>query len=299
MTYRLDPARPVAEDVRRIARDEIDAALARLDDPGAPDERAHDLRKRCKKLRGLIRLAHDELAPSGAYARENTAFREAANGLGSLRDRQAMIATFDALLDHYADAAPRGSFAPVRRALGRKLRAAAVDADPGARPDPFRARMNAARRRVADWPIASDGFGALRGGLARTYRRGRKAMKAARRDPTAENLHEWRKRTKYHWYHLRLLQPIAPETLKKRRKRARALEKRLGDHHDLAVLRAELVAGSPAALDDPPTAALVTLIDRRAGELAAEALAIGRKLYRRKPRQFVARMAALWPEGGA
>ncbi len=296
MPYRLDPARPVAANVRRIAKEEIASALARCDDPRAPDDRVHDLRKRCKRLRGLIRLAHGALAPSGAYATGNATFRDAADTLGGLRDRQAMIVTCDKLLDRFADETPPSAFAPIRRALGRKL-AAMARADEAAPPAPFRTRMRAARRRIAGWPLEGDGFDAVAEGLARTYRRGRKAMKAAHANPSLEAFHEWRKRAKYHWYHLRLIEPVAPDILKKRRKRAKELEKLLGDHHDLAVLRAELVEGSPAALDDKPTAALVALIDRRAAELAAEALDLGRKVYRRKTRRFVADIAALWPDG--
>ncbi len=298
MTYRFEPDRSVAENVRRIAIEEIDDAIARCDSPDAPDERVHDLRKLCKRLRALVRLAHDPLAPSGTYRRENAAFRDAADALGGVRDRQAMIETCDALLDRYADEAPRASLAPIRRALYRKLREAGQAEDMAERLAAFRAHMVEARERVADWPLEEDGFDTVRDGLARSYRRGRKARKLAQDEPTAENFHEWRKRTKYHWYHLRLIEPLMPEAVKKRRKRAKALEKALGTHHDLAVLRADLATGTPAALADRATAALVELIDRRSREIAADAHALGRKVYRQKTRAFVARTANLWPDCG-
>jgi CHAD domain-containing protein len=297
MAYRFEPNRAVADNVRRIAIEEIDRAIARCDDPRAPEERVHDLRKRCKRLRGLVRLVHGTLKPSGAYTTENAAFRDASDGLGGVRDRQAMIETCDALLGRFAAEAPRAAFAPIRRALVRKLREESDASGEAARLASFRGRMAAARLRVPGWPIGEDGFAAVGGGLVRSYRRGRQAMQAAKSDPTPENFHEWRKRAKYHWYHLRLIEPVAPEVLNNRRKRARTLGRLLGSHHDLAMLRAELTEGSLAALADRPRATLVGLIDRRAAELAAEAELLGRKIYRRKWKRFEAEMAALWPDG--
>jgi hypothetical protein len=57
-----------------------------------------------------------------------------------------------------------------------------------------------ASARVPDWPLEREGFGALAPGFKRIYRRGRRAYRAARREPSTENLHELRKRTKDPWY---------------------------------------------------------------------------------------------------
>lgn len=87
-------------------------------------------------------------------------------------------------------------------------------------------------------------FRALRGGLKRTYRRGRTGRKRAFAAPTTERLHEWRKRVKYHWYHVRLLQNVWPEPMKVRRRELKVLADLLGDDHDLAVLR-QLLLSAP------------------------------------------------------
>ena len=48
---------------------------------------------------------------------------------------------------------------------------------------------------------------AIESGLLRSYRDGRKAFAQARREPSIEALHTWRKRVKDLWYHERLLAP--------------------------------------------------------------------------------------------
>ena len=68
----------VEQAVRRIACEQIDRALAEIDDDGLDFARkVHQVRKRCKKLRGLVRLVRPAL---DAYGRENAAFRDAAGG---------------------------------------------------------------------------------------------------------------------------------------------------------------------------------------------------------------------------
>ena len=96
--------------------------------------------------------------------------------------------------------------------------------------------LREARGRVDDWPLDHDSFEALRDGLERTYRRGRRDFRAARADPSVEALHEWRKRVKELWYHHTLLRPIWPPVMQAVGDEAHELADRLGDDHDLAML---------------------------------------------------------------
>ena len=63
MSYRIRPHATVRTNVRRLVRRELARALAALDDPGALglQETVHDVRKRCKKLRGVLRLTRPGL----------------------------------------------------------------------------------------------------------------------------------------------------------------------------------------------------------------------------------------------
>ncbi|MDH3264343.1 MAG: CHAD domain-containing protein, partial [Paracoccaceae bacterium] len=77
--------------VRRIAREDVDAALAILDDASSPlAERVHEARKAVKKLRGLIRLVRQGFA---GYDAENAALREAGRSLSGLREAEVARTT--------------------------------------------------------------------------------------------------------------------------------------------------------------------------------------------------------------
>ena len=84
MSYSFRPgARSVEAEVRRVAKHQIGNALKELGAATPPDEQTvHQLRKRCKKLRALIRVAGRDMP---AQAKENAAFRDAARALSARR----------------------------------------------------------------------------------------------------------------------------------------------------------------------------------------------------------------------
>ena len=98
------------------------------------------------------------------------------------------------------------------------------------------AEIAAGRAAVEDWGSTKSGWKFLAPGLERTYKRGRARFSDVRRDPSPENVHEWRKRVKDLWYHLRLLRDSWPEVLGAVSDQAHELSDLLGDHHDLSVL---------------------------------------------------------------
>ena len=81
----------VAEGLQRIAGEQIGKALAEIDDDKLDRQAAvHQARKRCKKIRGLIRLVRSGFAD---YAVENAIFRDAARTLSFMRDTEAALET--------------------------------------------------------------------------------------------------------------------------------------------------------------------------------------------------------------
>jgi len=160
--------------------------------------------------------------------------------------------------------------------------------------DEFLAKMREARQRADSWQVHGDGFAAIEGGLVKTYRRGRKALRAAYEAPGTESFHEWRKRVKYHWYHVRLLQDVWSEMMEVREEAAHDLSDLLGDDHDLAVLRETLLAEPEAFGSERDVQAFIGLIDRRRAELQAAARPLGERVFAEKPKRLAARLGSYW-----
>ncbi|GAB4144820.1 MAG: CHAD domain-containing protein [Sphingomonadales bacterium] len=294
MAFRLKASDPNATAaVRRIAREQIRAMLAYVDDQACDRHRAvHEVRKRCKKLRALLRLA----GPSLACAKdEEHAVRDAARLLSAMRDAQVLIETLDHVVTGFAGQVDRRHYRRLRVHLLQRRDALAVEADgiDGALSH-FRAEVAALAKRVSRWSLDETGFDAFAAGLKRSYRRGRKGLAKARAAPNAATLHDWRKQAKYHQAHAQLLRPIWPALLTSRQRAAAELGDLLGDDHDLAVFQgllrdqgADLV--SQAAIDR-----IGGLIESRHEALARQAWALGERLFAEKPALLVQRWHCYW-----
>jgi len=156
--------------------EEIAQAIKEIDNPRLKrSEAIHEVRKHCKKIRSVLRLVRPQFEET--YQFENAWFRDTAKGIAELRDAEAIIETYDSLLDKFSDQVDRRAFAPVRRALTlRRKKIIEETGDLNQRLKKIRARMDEAAGRVADWKLTVDGFDGIEGGLVATYRQARKTM---------------------------------------------------------------------------------------------------------------------------
>ena len=294
MAYVIKRTETVETALKRIAREQIDRALEETADPTMDRHDAvHQSRKRCKKIRALLRLVRPVF--EGSYAEENVWYRDAARELAWVRDAQSVLDTHLALVARYRHHLDRQAAAQVSVWLTERRDRAAEDGQTLTDAiDRLRERLVDGRGRIWSWSLRRHDFRAVEGGLVKTYSRGRRAMAAAYRCPTTENFHEWRKCVKYHWYHLRLLQKLHPPLLKAQRDQAGRLGELLGQEHDLALLRQLLADAGDAALDPGAAQALMALAERQRERLRRQARGPGALLYCEKPKRLAARIGCYW-----
>jgi len=293
MSYRIKRSETPTEAVTRIAAEETGAALADLADPDSRGvvEAVHDCRKRCRKMRGLLRLAPPTRAKR--YRRLDRSYRDAARALSGYRDAHATLATLDRLVA-VTDDLPDG-LGPVRRELVRRADAASDAVDRGAE-SIGRAQelLNGAAALLDGWTIEGDGWRALGPGLQATYAQGLAALDELIADPSSARSHELRKRAKYTWYHLRLLQRSAPSILVSLSAGFEELVECLGDANDLAVL-AELLEDEPEAFgEDEGRQATHDFLESHRGSMLEAALGRARRLYAEEPEAFARRLGRYW-----
>jgi len=292
-SYRLLDGESVSDGVRRIAAGRAEKAVERLRAIGsgeaAADEAIHGARKDLKKLRTLLRLLRGEL-PKKVYAAETARYREAGRLLSPLRDAGVKLETLEAL----AGGEPELPAEPAeawRLILARDREAAGDTAPDRAAEAEAIALVESGRDNIEDWGVR-DSWKAISPGLERAYRCGRERMRAAREErDDDEAWHEWRKRVKDLWYAQLLLAGAWPQVIEPAAEEAHRLSEALGDHHDLAVLRADL---HQRRLGEEETRALEAAIERRQGELAALALDRGARLYAERPQDFSRRQRRYW-----
>ncbi len=281
MPFALKIGASLADEPRRIAVEQIDRALAEIEDTSLPPETAvHQVRKRGKKLRGLLRLVREPLGD--AFRVEDHWYRDTGRLLGALRDAYQSDRTLARLLGA-TGLAPGTSdeSAAAWRDDAREVLSACYQ------------RLAQGRQRAAHWTIDETGFEMVRDGLAETYRQGRERMCIARQDPTADHFHAWRKSVKYHGYHLKLLRPVWPAPLRAGYHEVQRLGEYLGDDHDLAVLALKLGSAEfvPAVKD---SGRLQVRLEGEQQRLRHQALGLGERIYAEKTADFTRRMKRYW-----
>lgn len=294
MAYRFKRTEDVEAGLKRIANEQVDAALDELADRDlGPHETVHQVRKRCKKLRGLLRLVRISMGER-RYQEENAWFRDSARLLSEGRDRAALRETYDLVVGTFDEVIDRSTVAPVARVLTQSRDRWA---DSGAI-EPllaeFEDRMRSARDRIESWTLQTEGFEAVEGGLIKTYRRGKKRFGKAYADPTPERFHEWRKRVKYGWYHMRLLRDSWPAELRARIDLFDRLSSVLGDHHDVSIMLGWLAREGTSVVDASTIDALLGIAKEHSRSLEIEARKPARLLFAEKPSAFAARFEAYW-----
>lgn len=265
--------------LRRIAAEQLDSALASAEAGGTAGS-VHDIRKRLKKLRGLVRLVRP-VFPEGKV--ENRAMRDAGRQISGLRDAEVLLGTHDRLVTLPDAPGDPSDFAPLREHLAAR----AAQIDPGEGLGEVKGALGAMRGRVDRWDLSETGFDAVAVGLRDTYR-------AARCGPNGGDdhaIHAWRKPVKYHGYHVRLLRDLWPEHMRARGDALEEMGEVLGEHHDLSVF-AETVESGP--LEPGPRAGLLSLVGERKRDAEARARELGRRLFTDRPKAMAARWSAWW-----
>lgn len=294
MSYRLEPGEQIGPGLRRIALEQLDHALESLTEPGERSPKAiHEARKSFKKIRAALRLVRDEIGPD-LYRQENVFYRDAGRRLAGVRESFVMIETLDDVVAVYADRLDGTTFQETREQLTtahqegsrRIIQEEAIPAQ-------VTELLEGRRPRLATLPIERQTYEAIRPSLRRVYERGYNGLQTAYGEPRPENFHEWRKRIKYLWYHVRILNPLWPALFQAWAEELHELSEHLGVAHDLAQLHALLLA-EPELCPGEERRLLLDLLDQRRAEREAAAHPLGKRIYSEKPGAFVRRMGGYW-----
>jgi CHAD domain-containing protein len=287
MSFELRKDEAPGPGLRRIAGLEVDAALAdirNLDE--TVDWRVHELRKRCKKLRAVVRLMRPGF---DGYKEANIFFRDVGRRVSAHRDARIMADLVDQLSAGDGDA--ESEVGAAERWYGLRCEVAEEHADAVLRE--LEEPLAAAGLDIERWDVDGVTVEDVAGGLAKTLARAAGCYEELQRHPDTPPVrlfHEWRKRAKYHRLHLELL---ARWLSKKDRHRVDTFEEiasLVGSAHDCSVLL-EDIASEPAYFEERlDLRRLSTALVQRRRKLRREALRAADGLFDEDPEDVAARL---------
>ena len=292
--YRLLAGEPVGAAVRRILAAQVDDAISQLRGEAGtePAEAIHEARKGVKKIRSALRLVRDEIGDD-VWRRENEHYRDVARKLSSFRDAEILVQALDGLGERFGPTA-RARVEGLREQLEEENTSSHDDGSVERAMAGAAAELAAGRSRIDALPLDGDGWELVAPGFHRSYRRGRKRLRAVEEEASVTNLHELRKRVKDLWYQLRLIQDADKHMLGNLADQAHDLSDHLGDDHDLALLREQVQTRREVFAIPSHQRHLLEEIDRRRGELQFAAISLGERIYAEKPKRVTKRLKKRW-----
>ncbi|MER8712569.1 CHAD domain-containing protein [Mesorhizobium sp. M1295] len=299
MSFRIDPRMSLTGEVRRILAEEIGRALVHLDAAhDRPEQALHKCRKRLKNVRALLRLVRS--GDETFCVTENQCYRQVAALLAGPREATALVETIDRLAASFPEQSAGGGLGAVRdRLVARQHElhvGAGLDAAIGAAVAACEEGVvRIDKLALPDQPEqAAD---VLAEGARITLRRARKALDKAASRGAADDFHDLRKAAKTHGMHLSLLGRLWPTPIKTRRKAVDELGERLGELHDVLVMRALLDAEDQPLGPAEETRLLGKLLKRSEKGLKKTCLAEAAELFGDSPKRSMRKLARKVREG--
>jgi CHAD domain-containing protein len=294
MKCRLDTTCDVRQGLLQVVDWQVAEALARIDRPTA--DRAgdvHAMRLAIKRLRAIWHLIGPSIDGEAA-GDENARLREAARSLAGPRDFAIACAALDELLEEPTLPNQRAAILAVQDRLQ------AGDSPTNGQVDAVLRRVGPVLRQTLAalrcTTLTGDDWNALQPGLTRTITRLHRAYDRVESSGHDEDYHQWRKLIKRAHFQLELLRDAWPKRLGPMIKSLRDLGDKLGEDHDLFILRQCLSAPSPASrpsslLSAPATIALVQqVIDAKSHRLRARCRQMWPGVLDGKPKSFLRRL---------
>ena len=284
MGYCLKLREPLSKGVKRIFREEIEAAVRLCRHPARQrGVTVHEVRKHLKKLRAALRLTKNEVGKN-RWASEDRSLREIGRLVSDLRDAHVRLQT---LIQLREDADQQ--FARIEELLSMEresFSAAFAGWQKQAIP-----QLERADKRLSKWPLTDINWKQTCGVVAKTYRRGQNRLAKALKKRDPESFHVWRMSVKELWYQLRVLRPLNRLVLEEIASDAKTLGELLGRAHDFAFLLARLdkERGDQALYDE--LVQLQKLIRKRGKRLHRDALELGRRFYAEAAKAFAKRIS--------
>ena len=293
MSFRIDLNKSAEANAKQVASEQINSAIQEIDDPELPREDAvHQIRKHCKKIRGLLRLVRPMLGKK--YAIENVWYRDIARLVADLRDGSVSIGTYEDVAHKFKKQLTLSSYETIGKGL-RNLQSQIVkETDVEESLAVVKTQFLVGRERLSDWSFEHRGFQAYKVGFLQVYSRAEKEMKVASDSVSTATMHQWRKYAKYHWYHCRLLQSVWPAVMKARRDELQVLTELLGDSNDLSVLESILNNHRDDINSDHDVNLFLGLLEKRRHSLYEKAFKLGKKLFAESGKSLIKRIEKYW-----
>ena len=289
MSYQLRNGETVGDNLSRICREQIEAAISvAKDEVKTDDTPVHEMRKHLKKARAALRLVRKEIG-RGLFREQNRCLRDVGRLTSDIRDAEVRLQTVRQLQE-VTQRNGRGAYGKLEAMLMLELEnfmAAFAEWQTQAVP-----MLEQASSALNHWTLDQFSCKQLSGAVQASYKQARRELAEATANPSAENFHAFRTRAKTLWYQLRILRPVNPVVLKSLADDLRSLADLLGRAHDLSFLGARLRNEHGKSQWQREGHKLLAIIEVSQSDLQRGAAELAQHFFAERPRDFGSRVTS-------
>jgi CHAD domain-containing protein len=287
MSYELRKDESLADNIRRICRTQIAAAISvAAGTRHTHDTPVHETRKHLKKARAALRLVRKEIGRT-LFRQQDQWLRVVGRLVSEVRDAEVRLDTVREL-QSLRKTRGRTRYGRLEEMLAMELENfVAGFAEWQSQAIPILERTLAA---VDEWPVHQFGCRQLRRAVQTSYKRARRRLTEARCNSSAEAFHEFRTEAKVLTYQLRILRPISPVVLKNVSEELTAVGELLGRAHDLTFLGERLRRDNGNTAWEKEGHQLLAVLEISQSDLQRAAADLAERFFAERPRDFGSRL---------
>lgn len=195
----------------------------------------HQIRKRCKKLRGLLRMFRYDFKDEKLYDEKNSYYKWIADLLAGSRDKKVLGDTYTKIIKKYN--LNQNQFYDIAQNIENIKQDRDFTKPLSQKMEDIQNLLHANFADIDRYELKSKGIKSIEKGVKHTYKKAQKLYKLCKDNPESQTFHEWRKWVKYHGYQIDLLYKNEKCFLIQRKNRLKLLADLLGDEHDITVFK--------------------------------------------------------------
>jgi CHAD domain-containing protein len=287
MGYELRNDEALGESIRRICRAQVMRGIEIANGSRETDDTpVHEIRKHLKKARAALRLVRKEIGRT-LFRQQDHWIRDVARLVSEVRDAEVRLQTVREL---QSIKRRRG-----RALYGRLEQMLALELDnfvAGFAEWQIQAKplLEQTRDAVDNWPVQQFDCRQLRRAVQTSYKKARRCLTEARRNPSPKAFHDFRTQAKVLAHQLRILRPINPVVLKNLGDELGSVGDLLGRAHDLTFLGERLHRDDGQSAWKREGQRLLAVLEVSQNDLQRAAADLAERFFAERPRNFGARL---------
>ncbi|MBS2097037.1 CHAD domain-containing protein [Carboxylicivirga linearis] len=294
-TYRfiIDNEEELGEGVVRVASEQLMYIKQQARIPVGMDVSVHEIRKSFKRLRALLRLIRYDIGEE-LFLSENTKYKESAAKLSRLRDMHVIISYLATCFEAEELVITEESFIRFVGYLNEQKEREMKQLVENSVMDSIINQCKEQLKVIKEYPLSNLGPHTIHNGVIHAYKRCLDKMKAAQLNLDDEALHQLRKKVKYLYNQMLLMEAVWPDYFITYSSSLSAASELLGNDHNLAETIVIIEEAPEQILSEEEKQSLIKSITNERRHITDELWPLLGKIFAECSGAFAKRVKSYW-----